>query len=145
MDKQRAQRMTAPCGIPCFHCPVHLASTNPDIRKAVAKQLGVPEEKASCEGCRPAGGHCKVLRSEEACRIHQCAEQRGVAFCFECDDFPCHRLQPYADKASFPHNTKMFQLCMIKKLGIEKWANEEAVKIWDTYRSEPFSFDKILY
>ena len=39
----------------------------------------------------------------------------------------------------------MYQLCMMKKLGFDKWAAEEAVKIWDTYRTKPFDFDYILY
>jgi len=50
-----------------------------------------------------------------------------------------------ADKAYYPHNTKMYQLCMMKKLGFEKWIEEEAQKIWDTYRTKPFDFDNILY
>ena len=39
----------------------------------------------------------------------------------------------------------MYQLCMMKKLGFEKWATEEAAKIWDMYRTKPFDFDNILY
>jgi hypothetical protein len=145
MDKKTAETMTSPCGIPCFHCPAHLASKNAEIRKNVAQTLGIPEEQASCEGCRDAVGFCKVLKPDTQCAIYQCAGSRDILFCYECEDFPCNRLQPYADNARFPHNTKMYQLCMIKKLGIEKWANEEAAKIWDTYRSEPFDFNKILY
>jgi hypothetical protein len=34
---------------------------------------------------------------------------------------------------------------MMKKLGFEKWATEEAAKIWDMYRTKPFDFDNILY
>ena len=33
----------------------------------------------------------------------------------------------------------------LKKLGFEKWAEEEAARIWDTYRTKPFDFDNILY
>jgi len=32
-----------------------------------------------------------------------------------------------------PHNTKVFHLCRIKKVGLEKWAKEEAGDILDTY------------
>ena len=145
MDKKTAERMTSTCGLPCFHCSVHLAKDNPEIRKLVAESLNMPEEKATCDGCRPSKGIIKVLNPDMQCKIVQCAEEKKVNFCFECDDFPCRRLQPYADKAHYPHNTKMYQLCMIKKLGIEKWANEEAGKIWDTYRKKPFDFKNILY
>jgi len=145
MDTAKAKILTSPCGIPCFHCPSYLAAQNPEIRKRVAEVLDVPEEKAVCEGCRPQEGRIKLLKPDQQCKIYQCNVDRNIEFCNECDDFPCERLHPYADKANFPHNTKMFQLCMMKKLGFEKWANEEAAKIWDTYRTKPFDFDNILY
>jgi hypothetical protein len=145
MDTDTAKKLTSPCGLPCFHCPAYLASTNPEIRKRVSENLGVPEEKAACEGCRPQEGRIKLLNPHEQCKIFSCAAQKNVDFCNECDDFPCERFQPYADKAQFPHNTKMYQLCMMKKLGFEKWAEEEAAKIWDTYRTKPFDFKNILY
>ena len=145
MDIDTAKNMTSPCGLPCFHCPAHLALTNPEIRKRTSEALGIPEEKAACEGCRPQEGKIKLLKPDEQCKIYTCVSDKKIEFCNECDDFPCERFQPYADKANFPHNTKMYQLCMMKKLGFEKWAAEEAVKIWDTYRTKPFDFDNILY
>ena len=145
MDKETAKKMTTPCGLPCFHCPAYLATKSDKIRKLVAQTLNVPEEKAACNGCRPSKGMISMLKPGEQCKIYQCITEKNIDFCFECEDFPCKRFQPYADKASFPHNTKMYQLCMIKKLGLEKWANEEAAKIWEIYRTQPFDFDNILY
>ena len=145
MDTNEAKRMTSPCGLPCFHCPAHLAMTNPEIRKMLVKTFGLPEEKAACEGCRPQEGRIKLLNPDEQCKIFQCVSAKNIDFCNECDDFPCGRFQPYADQANFPHNSKMYQLCMMKKLGFEKWAKEEAAKIWDTYRTKPFDFKNILY
>lgn len=43
-------------------------------------------------------------------------------------------IQPVAsDQAMKPHNTKVFNLCRIKNVGIEKWAKEEAGDILDKY------------
>ena len=145
MDKETAKKMTSPCGLPCFHCSAHLAATNPEIRKQVSVALNISEEKAACEGCRPQEGRIKLLKPNEQCKIFKCVTDKKIDFCNECDDFPCERFQPYADKAQYPHNTKMYQLCMMKKLGFEKWAEEEAEKIWDTYRTKLFDFDNILY
>lgn len=145
MDKKTAKKLTSPCGLPCFHCPVFLSKENPMIRKRMAEALGIPEEKATCEGCRPQEGRIKVLKSDQQCKIYGCVVEKGIEFCHECSDFPCERFQPYADRAQMPHNTKMYQLCMMKKLGFEKWAAEEAAKIWDAYRTKPFDFDNILY
>ena len=43
MDFDTAKQMTSPCGIPCFHCPAHMAVGNPEIRKQVAGVLGIPD------------------------------------------------------------------------------------------------------
>jgi hypothetical protein len=62
MDKETAKRLTSPCGIPCFHCVAYLARISPEIRKKVLEALGIPGEKATCEGCRPEGGRIKLLK-----------------------------------------------------------------------------------
>ncbi|MCB2166737.1 MAG: hypothetical protein KQI78_03680 [Deltaproteobacteria bacterium] len=49
------------------------------------------------------------------------------------DNFPCDYLHPYSDQAMKLHNTKVFNLCRIKKVGLEKWAKEEAGDILDKY------------
>jgi hypothetical protein len=145
MDKETLRTMTSPCGLPCFHCPAYLAKEDSEIRERVAATLGIPTEKAACEGCRLQKGCIALLNQNKTCRIFLCTAEKGIDFCHECDNFPCERFQPYADNAQFPHNTKMYQLCMMKKVGIEKWASEMATRIWDTYRSEPFDFNTILY
>ena len=145
MDNDKAKTMSSPCGLPCFHCPAYLAKENPEILEKLVTTLGIPPDNATCEGCRPQKGKIPFLNPEKTCEIFLCTGEKGIDFCHECDDFPCERFQPYADQAHFPHNMKMYQLCMMKKLGFEAWAEENAVKIWDTYRTEPFSFDNILY
>lgn len=43
----------------------------------------------------------------------------------------------YADKAAeVPHNTKVFNLCLIKKMGFGTWAKEKAGKVKRTYFKE---------
>lgn len=145
MDKESVKNMTSPCGLPCFHCPVHLAKENPEIREKLATMLGVEPDKAICNGCRTQMGRIAFLNAEKTCKIFLCAEEKGIDFCHECDNFPCERFQPYADQAHLPHNTKMYQLCMMRKLGLEQWAAEHAVKIWNKYGTEPFDFGNILY
>ena len=57
-----------------------------------------------------------------------------VAFCCECPEFPCTKLQPLADQAArVPHNIKVFNLCRIKAVGVEQWARNEARPIRDKY------------
>ncbi len=126
--------MTAPCGLDCFNCPMYIAMENEKLRNIISKNMNIPYDKACCEGCRPQNGVIKVFNWTEPCAAYKCITEKGLDFCCDCDDFPCDNLHPYADKASeVPHNTKVFNLCLIKKLGLEKWAQEKAKSVKDTY------------
>ncbi len=126
------EQMTAPCGLDCFNCVVYLANENPDMRAMVAEKMGIPLEQAGCRGCRGENGKCSVIPMP--CRVYSCAEKRGVMFCCDCSDFPCDYLHPYADRAGeLPHNTKVFNLCLIRKMGLESWAEEKAKGVKETY------------
>jgi hypothetical protein len=127
-------QMTAPCGLDCFNCPVYLAQDNPDLRKKIAQNLGLSEEKAVCKGCRAHGGTIPFLNMTEPCQVYRCISKKGHAFCSDCSDFPCDHLHPYADRASqVPHNTKVFNLCLIKKMGVDEWGKTKAKEVKDTY------------
>ncbi|MEA3221654.1 MAG: DUF3795 domain-containing protein [Thermodesulfobacteriota bacterium] len=128
------RNMTAPCGLDCFNCPMFLAKTNTELRKKIAQGMHLPMEKAVCNGCRNEKGTIGFLGMVEPCSAYKCTQKRGIDFCFECPDFPCDHLHPYADKASLvPHNTKVFNLCLIKKMGLDRWAKEKAKIVKDTY------------
>ena len=89
----------APCGIYCKHCP------------------GV--KAYNCKGCRDQKGQIKNFPT---CKTYQCVQERGFNFCYECEDFPCEKLQPILNFEIFaPHNSKVYNLLMIQKLGIAKW------------------------
>ena len=128
------ERMTAPCGLDCFNCPVYLAGENERLRETMAKTLNVPFEQVVCRGCRDENGTIAFLGMTEPCNVYKCIEKKGLSFCCDCSDFPCDHLHPYADKASErPHNTKVFNLGLIKKMGLEAWAKEKAKNVRDTY------------
>ena len=127
-------QMTAPCGLDCFNCPMYLANKNEKLRNVIAEKLNIPLEMAVCRGCRNESGTIAFLNMTEPCSVYKCSENRGINFCCDCFEFPCDHLHPYADKASqFPHNTKVFNLCLIKKMGLEAWAKEKAKNVKDTY------------
>jgi hypothetical protein len=70
----------------------------------------------------------------EPCNVHKCITKKGLSFCSDFSDFPCDHLHPYADMASErPHNTKVFNLGLIKKMGVEPWARTKAKSVRDTY------------
>lgn len=132
--------MAAPCGLPCFNCPWHLAQNDKKIQQIVAKKAGVPAEQVSCGGCRHEDGKCAAFGGDGQCPTFACAKEKNVKFCHECSEFPCTHLHPYADKADvLPHNTKVFNLCLIKRMGVENWAKEKSQEVIDIYFNENWS------
>ena len=132
--------MTAPCGLDCFNCPVYLAEEDEDLRVKIAERLEISPDKVLCRGCRNENGTITCLNMIETCNVYKCIQEKGFDFCFDCDDFPCDYLHPYADEAKHrPHNTKVFNLCLIKKMGLESWAEGKARDVKETYFRKKFA------
>jgi len=130
-------QMTAPCGLDCFNCPMYHAREDENLRRALSRRMGIPPENARCEGCRNEGGVIAFLGMSEPCKAYLCTKERGILFCGDCKDFPCDHLHPYADRATqVPHNIKVFNLCLIKRMGVEAWARERAKAVRETYFHE---------
>ncbi len=131
------QLLTAPCGLPCFVCYLYLAREDDHLRLMVSRELGVPPEQATCPGCRALGG--KPAHLPMPCRVFPCAAAKKVQLCCDCPDFPCDYLHPYADQAKMWHNSKVFQLCLIRKLGLTAWARNRAKNVLEVYSFGKFS------
>jgi hypothetical protein len=130
----------APCGLSCRKC---FAYTKGDISfhsKKLQKLLGnfdvyaerfsafLPEFKdypsfkkmlayfaaPDCIGCRQ--GTCKYPN----CGVVDCYKEKGVDFCFQCDDFPCDKtnFDPHLEKRWLQMNTRM------KEIGVEVYYEE---------------------
>lgn len=134
------QNLTAPCGRDCFNCYFYLATKNEKYRNTLATKLGLEPEKVECPGCRNIKGNCQVLKNygfTGNCKIYRCVEDKKVEFCSDCKDFPCDLLHPLAHGAErFPHNLKVYNLCMIKKMGLENWAKHKAKASFDRYYND---------
>ena len=128
------RHMTAPCGLDCFNCEMYLAGEDGALRARIAADRGLALDRALCRGCRGERGTIAWMNMKEPCAVYACTERQGIDFCFECRDFPCDHLHPYADKADrAPHNVKLFNLCLIKKMGLEAWAETRARGVSDRY------------
>jgi hypothetical protein len=131
------ENLTSPCGRDCFNCPFYLTNENEKLRNIMAERLKTTPEQVICSGCRNIEGNCQVLKIygfKGSCKIYECVKQKEVKFCSDCSDFPCNRLHPLADRADkFPHNLKVYNLCMIRKMGLENWAKLQAKTSFDKY------------
>ena len=131
------RHLTSPCGRDCFNCPVYLAKDRPKLRSIIARKQKMPESQVQCRGCRVEEGRIPYLKMTDSCPVYACSKDHAVQFCFECENFPCDRLHPVADMADrFPHNTKVFNLCLIQRMGLEAWAESKAKQVFQTYMKE---------
>jgi hypothetical protein len=101
------------------------------MAETIAGVLGLSKDEIKCKGCRAEDGQWGHRARE--CQVYKCIEKTDMKTCAECTEFPCEYLHPYSDQAMKPHNTKLFNLCRIKNVGIEKWAKNEAGGILDKY------------
>ncbi len=139
--------LTAPCGLDCFNCAFFLVDIDEEASKQVKKwsnELQIPLEIMKCRGCRSHDGQIPLQKhifgEQHRCAAYECGKEKSHEFCGNCDDFPCDKLHPYADKAdTLPHNIKVFNLCLINKMGLEEWAKTKAAEVRKTYFSKPWT------
>lgn len=115
--------LVAACGIDCGICELYLSRDNQEIKNHLIS-VGIPEKILPCDGCNNIDGKCPILPTK--CATYECAKEKGVTFCSECEEFPCMYFAPTLDKANTPHNVKVFNLCTIKKEGVENFVQKSS-------------------
>jgi hypothetical protein len=129
--------LMAPCGLDCFNCDVHESNLTDELAELIHVQRGVPKEEIACKGCRQQDG--KHYHLPQGCATLDCAKAKGVQMCCDCDEFPCSSLAPMADMADrYVHNIKLYNLCRIKKVGLDRWIEEEAGQMRKKYFTAKF-------
>ncbi len=133
--------LTARCGLDCFNCEIFEDNLSQDFAARLQDKYGWPKEEIACKGCRKQDGqHVHLPRG---CATLDCANAKGINLCCDCNDFPCAYLAPVADLAAIrPHNMKLYNLCRIKKIGLERWIDEEAGQIRKKYFTGKFIVGK---
>ena len=134
-DEERT--LISPCGLYCGSCTRYRARSDEALRKKMAEREGIAvEEVRLCVGCRQSGG--MASRGDVACDTYACAvDAKEVEFCYECEDFPCLKLAPCADRAQgIPHNTKIYSLILLQKLGLDAWLEEYETRLRQYYRGK---------
>jgi len=134
--------LTAPCGLDCFNCELYEDNLTDKLAELIHAKMGVTKGEIACKGCRRQDGKHYHL-PPEGCATLNCVKAKEVEFCCDCADFPCAFLAPTADRASqYPHNMKLYNLCRIQKVGLERWITEEAGQIRKKYFTGKFVVGK---
>jgi hypothetical protein len=131
--------LTAPCGLDCFNCGWFEENLTDEIRVKEAERLGISFDEVNCKGCRIEQGKCWWAKGD--CATWDCVQKKGLTFCHECTDFPCKLLMPTQQGAAFPHNMKVYNLCRMRLLGMDKWI-EESSEIRKCYYEGKFEVGK---
>ncbi len=114
------ETLIAPCGMNCSICTRYLALRNS------TKSEGV--EIPYCVGCRKGKNKCAFQKKCDFLKKDQ------INFCFQCNDFPCDRLQRLDKRYRTNYRMSMISnLKFIKKNGILKFLKREEEK-WDCKR-----------
>ncbi len=126
MATEEERALIAPCGLYCGACALFKARKDKEFRIKLAQERGIPVEQLFlCAGCRPMKGRVKAAGGQPICDTYACVKKKGVEYCYQCDEFPCLKLAPCADKADKPHNTKVYNLVLLQKLGIDEWLKKK--------------------
>lgn len=140
MEYKDILNILAPCGLNCFKCFAYsdgeikshsiklqdLLGSFDSYAERFSKFLPVFANyppfkellsyltKGDCQGCRK--GTCKYPN----CGVFKCYKQKGVDFCFQCDEFPC-------EKTNFDPDLKRRWIKMnnrMKEIGVEAYFEE---------------------
>jgi len=140
MTYEEILNFLAPCGLSCRKCFAYTEGEISFHAKSLQKLLGnfdayaerfsafLPEfedypsfkplltyfASPDCKGCRE--GTCKYPN----CGVVECYRQKGVDFCFQCDEFPCEKtnFDPHLKQRWIQMNQRM------KEIGVEAYYEE---------------------
>jgi hypothetical protein len=102
------RKLAAPCGLYCGNCTNLLLD-------------------GACHGCGCSCGLCAAEAHRTSCPVfHCCAEERGLASCAECLDFPCTAIIQFAyDPIWRTHLPVLENLRRIRRVGVDGWLDEQ--------------------
>ena len=134
MVLKEREALVAPCGIDCGICEMYTCKDNEVLYEALIAK-GFTKDKIPCNGCRSIKGNCPVIPN--TCDTYSCIGKKGFDFCSECKEFPCGMLQPSSDRANIlPHNLKVYNLCLIRKIGVEEFTKSSTEIKYKYYKGK---------
>lgn len=115
-----APMLLAACGLYCGAC-YHYRATQPDgshlLDRAAAE--GRDLTGFTCQGCRSNALYIHPGCAQ--CAIRDCADERGIAHCGECVEWPCDRLWTFQNDGRIHHLDVMDNLLDLQALGVAAW------------------------
>ncbi len=116
------------CGLYCGHCSIYMAysTSNREALQKIASEINKTQDKmikpedVKCLGCKSPAVSCW----NSTCEIRNCADERGIEFCYQCRVYPCDIIQNHLEK----HPQARENMRTISKIGPYAWLTEMMTK-----------------
>ncbi len=108
------------CGLYCLECSFRAASETGEMRHL----QGVPEKYARLAARPLADLACPGCKGDNVCgdcAIKDCAQEKGIAVCAECGEFPCERVEAFGNDGVPHHAGALRALREIREKGLRAW------------------------
>ncbi|WP_181391718.1 DUF3795 domain-containing protein [Methanospirillum lacunae] len=97
----RSEDIRACCGFHCSQCPAYIGNIkSEEDRNRVSETwhkiygLEIPAEAIRCDGCLKPDSE-NPFRIGGDCGMRNCVQDRKIAHCGECNEFPCDRIEQH--------------------------------------------------
>jgi hypothetical protein len=125
------------CGLYCGACGVIHAVENGTLEE-FAKKWNSTVEKMECYGCK--SDH--IAEFARNCKIRECAREKGLEFCIQCDDYQSERFKDFLEKNAAHPRIHTDNLDRIDEVGLDVWLLEQE-KRWNCPScGKKFHFDE---
>jgi len=105
--KETRQQIIAVCGIDCTACTIRIASLGDTeaVEELVVwwkkegwlkEDEGMPELLKQSPFCQHCRGDRSMHWSANCWILKCCVDDKGLEYCYECEQFPCERLNKWA-------------------------------------------------
>ena len=121
MPNKRKEPLLGICGVYCGACTTYRAyNDNDQALFDWEVKMGMPREEIYCKGC-----DSNLVNEWCAnCDFRKCVNARKIAYCFECEDFPCKKLVDFSKTR--PHRALgLRNLRQLKEMSIKEWLKKQ--------------------
>jgi len=113
-----ASEFIAYCGLYCGACSFRVAFEE-NNRKHIARMPAYYDRLKNeplefCPGCR-------LENKCGECDIRDCAINKKIEYCSQCNDFPCDKLIRFNSDGKPHHEESINNLKLLKEIGEDKW------------------------
>ncbi len=102
-EMEKEKKVLAACRLFCNECDIYKATDDPEVAQETVDwfkremDINLTVEEIRCSSCK---GNRKTHWSSDCDILNYCVDEKGLEFCYQCEDFPCVKLKNWADESS---------------------------------------------